>query len=61
MLRRISIALAGLLAAGFFAASPAAAHDDVNGDVSGCWFSGGHVQAGSVHVGGFEGTCWHVG
>ncbi|CAL9279768.1 MULTISPECIES: hypothetical protein [unclassified Streptomyces] len=58
MLRRISIALAGLLAVGFLTAAPAAAH---SGDVSGCWLSGGHVQAGDVHVAGFEGTCWHVG
>ncbi|MFF8386296.1 hypothetical protein [Streptomyces kanasensis] len=58
MLRRISIALAGLLAVGFLTASPAAAD---SGDVKGCWVSGGHVSAGDVHVAGFEGTCWHVG
>ncbi|WP_175500053.1 MULTISPECIES: hypothetical protein [unclassified Streptomyces] len=57
MLRRISIALAGLLAVGFLAAAPAAAH---TGDVHGCWFSGGHVSAGDVHVADFNGTCWHV-
>ncbi|MEU2181340.1 hypothetical protein [Streptomyces thermolilacinus] len=60
MLRRISIALAGLLAVGFLTAAPAAAHGG-NGDVKGCWLSGGFVQAGDVHVAGFEGTCWHVG
>ncbi|MEU7569498.1 hypothetical protein [Streptomyces fradiae] len=59
MLRRISIALAGLLAVGFLTAAPAAAH---GGDSSkGCWLSGGHVQAGDVHVAGFEGLCWKVG
>ncbi|MFF5502299.1 hypothetical protein ACF1E9_04130 [Streptomyces roseolus] len=58
MLRRISIALAGLLAVGFIAASPAAAHA---GDVEGCWLSGVHASAGSVHVSDFEATCWHVG
>ncbi|MCH0542988.1 hypothetical protein I3F58_26215 [Streptomyces sp. MUM 203J] len=58
MLRRISIALAGLLAVGFLAASPAAAQP---GDVHGCWFSGGPVAAGSVFVADFHSTCWHVG
>lgn len=58
MLRRISIALAGLLAVGFIAASPAAAHGS---DVDGCWFSGVHASAGSVHVADFNHTCWHVG
>lgn len=58
MLRRISIALAGLMAVGFFAATPAAAH---GGDVHGCWLDETHVQAGSVVVHDFEATCWHVG
>ncbi|MFG3496696.1 hypothetical protein [Streptomyces sp. NPDC047886] len=58
MLRRISIALAGLLAVGFFAASPAAAHDS---DVHGCWAHGTGVSAGSVHVHDHHAACWHVG
>ncbi|MFC9732872.1 hypothetical protein [Streptomyces roseolus] len=58
MLRRISIALAGLLAVGFLAASPAAAHA---GDVEGCWFSGVAASAGSVHVVDFDAACWDVG
>ncbi|MFI6639189.1 hypothetical protein [Streptomyces sp. NPDC050504] len=58
MLRRISIALAGLLAVGFLAASPAGA---VGGDVHGCWQNKTHVQAGSVVVDDYDAACWHVG
>ncbi|MER7108506.1 hypothetical protein [Streptomyces sp. NPDC000229] len=57
MLRRISLVLAGLLAVGFMAAAPAAAHSDVEG----CWGSGGKVKAGDVKVKHFEATCWDVG
>ncbi|MFI7008837.1 hypothetical protein [Streptomyces sp. NPDC050145] len=58
MLRRISIVLAGLFAVGFLASSPASAQA---ADVHGCWFDGGHVAAGSVHVSHFDAACWHVG
>ncbi|MFM9372482.1 hypothetical protein [Streptomyces sp. Da 82-17] len=58
MLRRISIALAGLMAVGFFAAGPASAHGS---DVEGCSANGTHVKAGSVMVHDFEKTCWDVG
>ncbi|GAA4889388.1 hypothetical protein ACFPM3_19140 [Streptomyces coeruleoprunus] len=61
MLRRISIALAGLLAVGLFAAAPASADGGHKKDVHGCWGAGGHVAAGDVHVAGGEGYCWHVG
>ncbi|MFF0746955.1 hypothetical protein ACFYVL_41880 [Streptomyces sp. NPDC004111] len=58
MLRRISIALAGLMAVGFIAASPAAAHTS---DIHGCWVNKTHAQAGSVVVDDFDAGCWHVG
>jgi hypothetical protein len=58
MLRRITLVLAGLLAVGFMAAAPAAAHGS---DVEGCWGSGGHVKAGDVKVKHFDATCWDVG
>lgn len=58
MLRRISIALAGLMALGFLAASPAGA---VGSDVHGCWQNTTHVQAGSVAVHESDAACWHVG
>ncbi|MEV0322585.1 hypothetical protein ACIBKX_13820 [Streptomyces sp. NPDC050658] len=58
MLRRISIALAGLMAVGFLAASPAAAHGS---DVHGCVDNKTHVEAGSVVVHDEGSTCWQVG
>ncbi|MFH8469957.1 hypothetical protein [Streptomyces sp. NPDC017991] len=57
MLRRISLVVAGVLAVGFMAAVPAAAHPS---DVEGCWASGGHLQAGDVKVADFDATCWSV-
>ncbi|MFD0304566.1 hypothetical protein [Streptomyces sp. NPDC127119] len=58
MLRRISLAVAGVLAVGFMAAAPAAAHTS---DVEGCWVSGGHVKVDDVKVADFDATCWSVG
>ncbi|WP_415949163.1 hypothetical protein [Streptomyces sp. KLOTTS4A1] len=58
MLRRVSIVLAGLFAAGLVAAAPAAAQP---GDVHGCWYENAHVTAGSVHVAYVDHSCWHVG
>ncbi|MFF8830994.1 hypothetical protein [Streptomyces sp. NPDC015131] len=57
MLRRISLVLAGLLAVGFMAAAPAAAHSS---DVEGCWGSGGAVKAGDVKVAHIDATCWEI-
>ncbi|MGA5038372.1 hypothetical protein ACPCA8_15100 [Streptomyces capoamus] len=65
MLRRISLVLAGLLAAGFAAAAPAAAHaaghDDDGGGVSVCWQSGGAASAGDTHAVWGDAGCAHVG
>ncbi|MCP9972813.1 antitoxin [Streptomyces somaliensis] len=52
MLRRVSIALAGLLAVGFLTASPAAA------DMKGCWIDGSYVQVGDAVAAELEGACW---
>ncbi|MDT9683550.1 hypothetical protein RND61_15990 [Streptomyces sp. TRM76323] len=57
MLRRVSIALAGLLAVGFFTASPAAAHTS---DMRGCWVDGSYVQAGKAQAATFDAVCWEM-
>ncbi|MFF5535422.1 hypothetical protein ACFY71_23530 [Streptomyces cinerochromogenes] len=62
MLRRISLVLTGLLAAGFVAAAPAAAHDgDIGYDIGYCWQSGGAASAGDTHALWGEAGCAHVG
>ncbi|MFD3512957.1 hypothetical protein [Streptomyces sp. NPDC058657] len=58
MLRRISIALAGLLAVGFLAAAPAAAHPS---DIHGCFAHQTHAEAGDVAFHDVTASCWHVG
>ncbi|MET9803174.1 hypothetical protein [Streptomyces sp. NPDC006368] len=58
MLRRISVILAGVTAACFLSAGPAAAG---GGDVDLGWLQGYKVKAGSVHVGHFDGGYAHLG
>ncbi|MET9449266.1 hypothetical protein [Streptomyces cinerochromogenes] len=60
MLRRISLVLTGLLAAGFVAAAPAAAHGG-DGDIGYCWQSGGGASAGDTHAVWGDAGCIHVG
>ncbi|MCX4238708.1 hypothetical protein ACH4Y0_19570 [Streptomyces sp. NPDC020707] len=57
MLRRISLVVVGVLAVGFMAAAPAAAHPS---DIEGCWASGGHVKVDDIKVADFDATCWSV-
>lgn len=57
MLRRVSLVLAGPLAAGFVAAAPASA--DVT-DVDVCWNSGSAGSACHVHAASFDAGCAHV-
>ncbi|MFJ8649963.1 hypothetical protein ACIRNI_28060 [Streptomyces sp. NPDC093546] len=58
MLRRISVILAGLTAACFLSATPAAAGGD---DYKLGWLDGYKVKAGKVHVGQIHGGYFHLG
>ncbi|MCS0636756.1 hypothetical protein NX801_14010 [Streptomyces sp. LP05-1] len=62
MLRRIPLVLAGLLAAGFLAATPAAAAGGGGDrDVEGGWLSGDYVQAGHVVVAHLDAGYFDIG